>query len=55
MKDSNKKTLGSFKDLLKEKCLWHSENNHTTVQCFQLRRALKETPQLEGQSEGIQR
>jgi hypothetical protein len=43
MKDNNKKTSVSFKDLLKEKSLWHSENNHTTEQCFQLRRALKET------------
>jgi hypothetical protein len=38
-----KKTSGGFKDLLKEKCLWHLEGNHTTEQCYQLRRALKDT------------
>jgi hypothetical protein len=27
--------------LLKEKCPWHLEGNHTTEQCYQLRRALK--------------
>jgi hypothetical protein len=32
------------KDLLKEKCPWHLEGNHTTEQCYQLRRALKDTP-----------
>jgi hypothetical protein len=31
--------------LLKEKCLWHLDNNHTTEQCYQLRRALKSTPE----------
>jgi hypothetical protein len=36
-------TSGSFKDLLKEKCPWHLEGNHTTEQCYQLRRALKDT------------
>jgi hypothetical protein len=36
-----KKTSGSFKDLLKEKCPWHLDGNHTTEQCYQLRRALK--------------
>jgi hypothetical protein len=30
--------------LLKEKCLWHLEGNHTTEKCYQLQRALKETP-----------
>jgi hypothetical protein len=43
-KDNSKKTSGSFKDLLKEKCPWHLEGNHTTEQCYQLRRALKDTP-----------
>jgi hypothetical protein len=43
-KDNSKKTSSGFKDLLKEKCLWHLEGNHTTEQCYQLRRALKDTP-----------
>jgi hypothetical protein len=43
-KDNSKKTSGGFKDLLKEKCPWHLEGNHTTEQCYQLRRALKDTP-----------
>jgi hypothetical protein len=30
--------------LLKEKCPWHLEGNHTTKQCYQLQRALKDTP-----------
>jgi hypothetical protein len=30
VKDNSKKTSGGFKDLLKEKCLWHLEGNHTT-------------------------
>jgi hypothetical protein len=42
--DNLKKTSGGFKDLLKEKCPWHLEGNHTTEQCYQLRRALKDTP-----------
>jgi hypothetical protein len=42
-KDNSKKTSGGFKDLLKEKCLWHLDGNHTTEQCYQLRRALKDT------------
>jgi hypothetical protein len=42
-KDNSKKTSGGFKDLLKEKCTWHLEGNHTTEQCYQLRRALKDT------------
>jgi hypothetical protein len=29
--------------LLKEKCPWHLDGNHTTEQCYQLRRALKST------------
>jgi hypothetical protein len=44
-KDNLKKTSGGFKDLLKEKCLWHLDGNHTTEQCYQLRRALKDTPE----------
>jgi hypothetical protein len=44
-KDKSKKTSGSFKDLLKEKCPWHLDGNHTTEQCYQLRRALKDTPE----------
>jgi hypothetical protein len=44
VKDNSKKTSGGFKDLLKEKCQWHLEGNHTTEQCYQLRRALKDTP-----------
>jgi hypothetical protein len=43
VKDNSKKTSGGFKYLLKEKCLWHLEGNHTTEQCYQLRRALKDT------------
>jgi hypothetical protein len=42
-KDNPKKTSGGFKDLLKEKCMWHLEGNHTTEQCYQLRRTLKDT------------
>jgi hypothetical protein len=42
-KDNSKKTFGGFKDLLKEKCPWHLEGNHTTDQCYQLRRALKDS------------
>jgi hypothetical protein len=44
-KDNLKKTFGGFKDLLKEKCSWHLDGNHTTEQCYQLRRALKGTPE----------
>jgi hypothetical protein len=44
-KDNSKKTSGSFKDLLKEKCPWHLDGNHTTEQCYQLRIALKDTPE----------
>jgi hypothetical protein len=44
VKENSKKTSGGFKDLLKEKCLWHLEGNHTTEQCYQLRRELKDTP-----------
>jgi hypothetical protein len=29
-KDNSKKTSCGFKDLLKEKCLWHLDGNHTT-------------------------
>jgi hypothetical protein len=42
-KDNSKKTSGGFKDLLKEKCPWNLDGNHTTEQCYQLRRALKDT------------
>jgi hypothetical protein len=42
-KDNSKKTSGGFKDLLKEKCPWHLEGNNTTEQCYQLRRALKDS------------
>jgi hypothetical protein len=42
-KDNSKKTSGGFKDLLVEKCPWHLEGNHTTEQCYQLRRALKDS------------
>jgi hypothetical protein len=42
-KDNSKKTSGGFKDLQKEKCPWHLDDKHTTEQCYQLRRALKET------------
>jgi hypothetical protein len=42
-KDNSKKTSGDFKDLLKEKCPWHLEGNHTTEQCYQLQRALNDT------------
>jgi hypothetical protein len=41
--DNSKKTSGGFKDLLKEKCPWHLDGNHTTEQCYQLRQALKDT------------
>jgi hypothetical protein len=44
-KDNSKKTSGGFKELLKEKCPWHLDGNHTTKQCYQLRRALKDTPE----------
>jgi hypothetical protein len=44
-KENSKKTSGGFKDLLKQKCPWHLDANHTTEQCYQLRRALKSTPE----------
>jgi hypothetical protein len=44
-KENSKKTFGGFKDLLKEKCPWHLDGNHTTEPCYQLRRALKSTPE----------
>jgi hypothetical protein len=44
-KENSKKTSGGFKDLLKEKCSWHLDGNHTTEQCYQLKRALKDTPE----------
>jgi hypothetical protein len=43
-KDNSNKTSDGFKDLLKEKFPWHLEGNHTTKQCYQLRGALKDTP-----------
>jgi hypothetical protein len=42
-KENSKKTSSGFKDLLKEKCLWHLDGNDTAEQCYQLRRALKST------------
>jgi hypothetical protein len=45
VKENSKKTFGGFKDLLKEKCPWHLDGDHTTEQCYQLRRALKDTPE----------
>jgi hypothetical protein len=44
-KENSKKNTGGFKDLLKEKCPWHMDGNNTTEQCYQLRRALKSTPE----------
>jgi hypothetical protein len=44
-KENPKKTSGGFKDLQNEKCPWHLDGNHTTEQCYQLRRALKVTPE----------
>jgi hypothetical protein len=44
-KENSKKTSNGFKDLLKEKCPWHVDGNHTTDQCYQLRGALKDTPE----------
>ena len=44
-KDNSKRTSGGFKDLLKEKCPWHLDGNHTTDQCYQLQRALKDIPE----------
>jgi hypothetical protein len=29
-KENSKKNSGGFKDLLKEKCPWHLDGNHTT-------------------------
>jgi hypothetical protein len=45
VKENSKKNSGSFKDLLEEKCPWHLDGNHTIEQCYQLRRALKSTPE----------
>jgi hypothetical protein len=44
-KENSRKNSGGFKDLLKEKCPWHLNDNHTTEQCYQLRHALKSTPE----------
>jgi hypothetical protein len=35
VKENSKKNSGGFKDLLKEKCPWHLNDNHTTEQCLQ--------------------
>jgi hypothetical protein len=43
-KENSKMNSGDFKDLLKEKCPWHLNSNHTNEQCYQLRHALKGTP-----------
>jgi hypothetical protein len=45
VKENSKKTSGGFKDMLKEKCPWHLDGNHTIEQCYQLRRALNDTPE----------
>jgi hypothetical protein len=44
-KGNSKKNSGGFKDLLKEKCPWHPNGNHTTEQCYQLRHAPKDAPE----------
>jgi hypothetical protein len=44
-KENSKRNSGDFKDLLKEKCPWHLNSNHTNEQCYQLRHALKSTPE----------
>jgi hypothetical protein len=44
-KENSMKNSGGFKDLLKERCPWHPNGNHTTEQCYQLRHALKDTPE----------
>jgi hypothetical protein len=43
--ENSKKNSGGFKDLLKENCPWHLNGKHTTEQCYQLRHALKSTPE----------
>jgi hypothetical protein len=45
VKENSKKNSSGFKDLLKEKCPWNLDDNHTTEQCYQLRRALKSPPE----------
>jgi hypothetical protein len=40
--ENSKKTSSGFKDFLKEKCSLHLDGNHTTEQCYQLWRALKD-------------
>jgi hypothetical protein len=44
-KENSKKNSGGFKDLLKERCPWHPNGNHTTEQCYQPRHALKDAPE----------
>jgi transcriptional accessory protein Tex/SPT6 len=51
-KDSSKKTSGGFKDLLKEKCPWHLEGNHTTEQCYQLSTQGYSRPTASSRQEG---
>jgi hypothetical protein len=41
-KDNSKNTSDGFRDLLKEKCVWHLDDNHMIDQGYQLRRALKD-------------
>jgi hypothetical protein len=43
-KTTRKRPLAASKTCSKEKCSWHLEGNHTTEQCYQLRQALKDTP-----------
>jgi hypothetical protein len=51
-KENSKRNSGGFKDLLKEKCPWHLNGNHTTEQCYQLRHA---PSRQKGQEEERQR
>jgi hypothetical protein len=44
-KENSKRNSGGFKNLLKEKCSWHLNGNHTTEQCYQLRHALMSAPE----------
>jgi hypothetical protein len=44
LKDNSKNISCGFRDLLKQKCPWHLDDNHTTDLCYQLRRALKDIP-----------
>jgi hypothetical protein len=53
-KDNSKKTSGGFRDLLKEKCPWHLDDNHTTEQCSSTQGYSRATTpsRLEKQEEG---